>query len=212
MYIPAAFAVTDLPKLHEFIEQNSFGLLVSQLEGRPFASHLPFLLDRERGPHGTLIGHLARANPHWQHAAGQPALAIFAGPHAYISPAWYDAEQVVPTWNYVSVHASGPVEILDDQAAVLEIVERFVSFYEQTRPQPWAFDGSTTFAKRMLTQIVGLRMPIETLEGKWKLNQNHPVDRRRKVVQALWQQDDENSQAIADLMAGMIPDDDRIPD
>ena len=86
MYIPAGFAETDLTKLHEFIEQNSFGLLVSQVDGRPFATHLPFLLERTAGPHGTLVGHVARANPQWREAAGQTALAIFPGPHAHVSP------------------------------------------------------------------------------------------------------------------------------
>src|SRR5271163_3835443 len=88
MYIPAAFAEADLTKLHDFMEQNSFGLLVAQVEGAPFASHLPFLLERTAGPHGTLVGHMARANPQWRDAGGQTALAIFSGPHAYISPTW----------------------------------------------------------------------------------------------------------------------------
>jgi catechol 2,3-dioxygenase-like lactoylglutathione lyase family enzyme len=92
MYLPAAFAESDLTRLHDFIEQNSFGLLVSQVDGLPFASHLPFLLERPAGPHGTLVGHMARANPQWREASGQTALAIFSGPHAYISPTWYEAE------------------------------------------------------------------------------------------------------------------------
>src|SRR5581483_7907510 len=96
MYIPVAFAETNLTTLHDFIEQNSFGVLVSQFDGLPFATHLPFLLERTAGRHGTLIGHLARANPQWQQASGQTALAIFSGPHVYISPTWYEAEQVVP--------------------------------------------------------------------------------------------------------------------
>src|SRR5690349_5446526 len=98
MYVPAPFAVTDIVRLHDFIERNSFGLLVSQVEGRPFASHLPFLLDRKACANGTLVGHVARANPQWKEAQGQSALAVFSGPHAYVSPTWYEAEQVVPTW------------------------------------------------------------------------------------------------------------------
>src|ERR1051326_5591064 len=88
MYIPAAFAEPDLTRLHDFIEQQSFGLLVSQVDGLPFATHLPFLLERTAGPHGTLVGHMARANPQWREAGGQTALAIFSGPHVYISPTW----------------------------------------------------------------------------------------------------------------------------
>jgi transcriptional regulator len=99
MYVPTAFAETDEDKLHQFIETYSFGLLVSTHGGEPFATHLPFILDRHAGSHGTLVGHMARANPHWHDLEGQMVLAIFSGPHAYISPTWYESENVVPTWN-----------------------------------------------------------------------------------------------------------------
>jgi transcriptional regulator len=204
MYVPAPFAEADLTKLHEFIEQNSFGILVSQVDGLPFASHLPFLLDRTAGPHGTLVGHVARANPQWREAAGQTALAIFAGPHVYVSPTWYEAEQVVPTWNYITVHAYGQVEVVEDKGALLEIVQKSVRVYEQAMPRPWTFDPSSTFVERMLAQIVGFRIMVEKIEGKWKLNQNHPVQRREKVVRALRQRTDENAQAIASIMAAML--------
>ncbi|HEV3257066.1 MAG TPA: FMN-binding negative transcriptional regulator [Gemmataceae bacterium] len=205
MYLPAAFAEPDLTKLHDFIEQHSFGLLVTQVEGLPFASHLPLLLDRTAGPHGTLVGHMARANPQWREAGGQTALAIFSGPHAYISPTWYEAEQVVPTWNYTAVHASGRVEVIDDEGALLDIVRETVRVYEQAMPRPWSFDGSGTFAERMVAQIVGFRIEIERIEGKWKLNQNHPAERRKKVVRALQQRGDENTQAIAGMMQATLP-------
>jgi transcriptional regulator len=205
MYIPAAFAESDLSRLHDFIEQHSFGLLVSQVDGLPFATHLPFLLERTTGRHGTLVGHVARANPQWREAGGQTVLAIFSGPHAYISPTWYEAEQVVPTWNYTAVHAYGQVRIIEDEGALLEIVRSFVQVYEQSMPRPWSLDGSRTFVERQLAQIVGFRMEIEKIEGKWKLNQNHPAERRRKVVRALRQRGDENAQAVADWMQAMLP-------
>jgi transcriptional regulator len=200
MYIPAVFAEPDLTKLHDFIEQNSFGLLVSQVDGLPFATHLPFLLERTIGPHGTLVCHIARANPQWREASGQTALAIFSGPHAYISPTWYEAEQVVPTWNYTAVHAYGPVQVIEDEAALLEIVQKSVRIYEQAMPRPWSFDSSSTFVKRLLGQIVGFRIEVERIEGKWKLNQNHPTERRKKVIQALRERGDENAHAVADMM------------
>ena len=208
MYVPPHFAETDRTKLHDFIEQNGFGLLVSQVDGLPFATHLPFLLDRAAGPHGTLVGHMARANPQWRESAGQVALAVFSGPHAYVSPTWYEAEQVVPTWNYVAVHASGRLQLVEDRDALRTIVQDSVRFYEQAMPQPWAFNGSGTFADRMLGQIVGFRIEVERIEGKWKLNQNHPAERRRKVVRALRQRGDENAQAVAALMQAMLPADD----
>jgi transcriptional regulator len=204
MYIPAAFAETDLNRLHDFIEQHSFGLLVSQVDGLPFTTHLPFLLDRTAGPHGTLICHVARANPQWREAAGQVALAVFSGPHAYVSPTWYEAEQVVPTWNYTAVHAYGRVEVIQDKAALLEIVQKSVRVYERAMPRPWSFDPASTFVERLLAQIVGFRIEVEKIEGKFKLNQNHPAERRQKVVRALAERGDENAQAIAAMMQAML--------
>ena len=208
MYIPAAFAEADLTRLYDFIEQHSFGVLVSQVDGLPFATHLPFLLERMAGTHGTLICHVARANPQWQEAGGQTVLAIFSGAHAYISPTWYEAEQVVPTWNYAAVHAYGRVQIIQDESALLEMVRKMVRLYEQSMPQPWSFDGSTTFGKRLLAQIVGFRIEIEKIEGKFKLNQNHPLERRQKVVRALREREDENAQVIAAMMRAMLPAED----
>jgi transcriptional regulator len=205
MYVPAVFAEPDQSRLHDFIDRNSFGLLVSQVDGLPFATHLPFLLERTSGPQGALIGHVARANPQWRQASGQTALAIFSGPHAYISPTWYQSEQVVPTWNYVAVHVYGRLEIFEDEIALLKIVQEMVQTYEKNMPQPWSFDGSTMFAKRLLAQIVGFRMEIEKIEGKFKLNQNQPVERRGRVIRALRERGDENSLAICAMMQAMLP-------
>jgi transcriptional regulator len=208
MYIPPAFSETDLTRLHDFIERYSFGLLVSQVDGLPFATHLPFLVDRTSGPHGTLVCHVARANPQWQHAAGQTALAVFSGPHAYISPTWYEADNVVPTWNYAAVHAYGRLKVVEQKGALLDVVQKMVQVYEQAMPRPWTFDPSTTFVERMLTQIVGLHLEIDKIEGKWKLNQNHPIERRRNVVRALRERTDENAQAIAAMIQAMLPSED----
>jgi transcriptional regulator len=207
MYLPSAFAETDPTRLHDLIEQHSFGLLVSQRDGVPFASHLPFLLDRQAGPQGSLLGHMARANPQWEQVDGQTVLAIFSGPHAYVSPTWYEADQVVPTWNYVSVHAYGRFQVIADRSALLDVIQKTVRFYEQAMPRPWSLGGPATFVERMLAQVVGFRIPIERIEGKMKLNQNHPVERRRKVVRALREQGGENARAVAALMQAMLPRD-----
>jgi transcriptional regulator len=200
MYIPAAFAETDLAKLHDFIEQNHFALLISQLDGRPFATHLPLLLDRKMGAYGCLIGHMARANPQWVEAAGKEVLIVFSGPHVYISPTWYEADQVVPTWNYVAVHAYGRLRIIEDRKSLTDMVQELVQAHEQALPRPWRFKESETFTQRLLAQIVGFRIEIERLEGKWKLNQNHSAERRERVVRVLKERTDENSRAIAALM------------
>jgi transcriptional regulator len=205
MYVPPHFAETDPDTLHDFIDRHSFGLLVSQTDGGPFATHLPFLLDRAAGPHGTLVGHLARANPQWRELAGQTALAVFSGPHAYVSPTWYEAANMVPTWSYVAVHASGPVEVVEDQHALLDIVRRSVAVYEAAMPRPWTLDESPPLADRLLAQIVGVRLLIERIVGNWKLNQNHPADRRARVATALRGRGDENSVGIAELMRATLP-------
>ena len=199
MYVPAHFAENDLQLLHDFIDQNSFGVIVSQVEGLPFATHLPFLLEREDGRYGTLTGHMARANPQCDSAGEQTVLVIFSGPHTYISPSWYEAENVVPTWNYVAVHVTGKLQIIRDSSKLYEIVQTLTGKYEKSRLKPWSFDGMTTFAERLLTQITGFRLEIERIEGKWKLSQNQPIERREKVIAALRERDDSNSNAIADI-------------
>ena len=204
MYIPRLFAQSDLPTLHAFIQRHSFGLLCSAGEdGTPFASHLPLLLDRDSSPLGVLVGHVARANPHWQYADGKPVLAIFSGPHAYISPAWYEAEEVVPTWNYVAVHAAGVFRAVHDRDALLQIVRAAVEVYEGPRSQPWRLDPPADYLDRMLRGIVGFRIEITGLEGKWKLSQNQPAERREKVVRALREKGGVEANAVADLMEGM---------
>jgi len=200
MYIPSAFRETDPKKLFDLIEHNSFGLLVSQHDGEPFATHLPLLLDRTVGPQGALIGHMARANPHWQSADGQTVLAVFSGPHAYVSPTWYEADNVVPTWNYVAIHAYGTFRAVHDAEGLVQIVSQYVDFFEASRPHPWKFDESSDYSRKMIGAIVGFRIEISRLEGKWKLNQNHSRERREKVMRALEASGDEQSQAVAALM------------
>ena len=200
MYVPQHFQQSDVTRLHDFIIGNSFALLVSQRDSHLQASHLPLLLDRTSGDQGELIGHMARANHQWEQAEGQTVLAIFSGPHAYISPAWYEAENVVPTWNYAAVHAYGRFQAIHDPLALKGILRAYVDEYERNRPAPWRLEGSPQFIERLVAQIVGFRIPIERLEGKWKLNQNHPRERREKVIRALHERGDENALAIAELM------------
>jgi transcriptional regulator len=203
MYIPTAFHQPDRNKLVAFIEQNSFGVLVSQLDGEPFASHLPFLLDRSSGPHGTLVGHMAIANPQWRQAEGQDVLAVFAGPHAYISPTWYEAENVVPTWNYLAVHVYGKLQVIREEESLARLLQDFVAFYEASLPRPWTFDPNSDFARKMMKAVAGFRIEISHIEGKWKLGQNRPREQRERVVQQLQNSTDENARALAALMASV---------
>ncbi|MFO0800369.1 MAG: FMN-binding negative transcriptional regulator [Gemmataceae bacterium] len=208
MYVPPHFAETDPATLHEFITSHSFGLLVSQLGGVPFATHLPFLLDRAAGPYGTLVGHVARGNPHWQELGGAAALAVFSGPHAYVSPTWFASESAVPTWNYLAVHATGRAELIDDRDELRDIVRRSVAVYESAMPRPWQLDADSAYVERLLAGIVGFRLRIDRLEGKWKLNQNHPAERRAKVIRALETAGGENGLAVAAAMRRTLPAED----
>lgn len=200
MYIPAAFHETDPEKLFDLIQQYSFGLLVSEFNGEPFASHLPILLDRSFMPNGCLVGHMARANPQWQQAAGQTVLAVFSGPHAYVSPTWYKSDNVVPTWNYTAVHVYGTFHLIDDPDKLLSIVADYVDFYEATMPVPWTFDRAGDYAQKMVQAIVGFRIEISRIEGKWKLNQNHPLKRQQQVIRALNASESQIDKSVAALM------------
>jgi transcriptional regulator len=199
MYVPALFSETDPARLRAFMRRNSFALLTSTGGDGIVASHLPLLFDAGDGPHGRLVGHMARANPQWRDVRGE-VMAVFSGPHAYVSPSWYEEPGTVPTWNYVSVHAYGTFHPVEDREALLDILRASVREYEGPRPAPWVFDESAGHLEKLLGSIVGFRVEISRLEGKWKLNQNHSEERRRRVVRALRGQPDEDSQAIADLI------------
>lgn len=200
MYVPRSFAVTDTARLHDFLERHSFATLVTRhADGRTVAGHIPLLLVRDGTPFGRLEGHVARANDQWRDVTGE-ALAIFTGPHAYISPRWYEAEGVVPTWNYVAVHAYGRLEVMDDRAELRELLRRSLAAYEGSAETPWTLERSGETVDRRLAEIVGFRIPITRLEGKWKLNQNHPRERQARVVAALEAQGGEDALEIAALM------------
>ena len=132
MYIPSAFHIQDAEQLAKFMTEHSFATVITQGEdGAPFASHVPVLLERESGAQGRLVGHLAKANPQWQHfMGGREVLVIFHGPHAYISPKWYEAELAVPTWNYAVVHAYGTPQVMTDEARLADVVRQTVRFYD----------------------------------------------------------------------------------
>jgi transcriptional regulator len=199
MYIPAAFRESDSARLHDFMERHSFALLTTAGERGLVASHVPLLLDRTRGLMGTLVGHFAAANEQ-SLDAGREVLAVFSGPHTYISPTWYQTPNTVPTWNYVAVHASGVMKLVEDRDRLAGILTATVAKYEASRPNPWPFDGTTEFHQKLMDGIVGFEIEITRLEGKWKLNQNHPPERRQRVIDALKELGGEDNLAIAALM------------
>ena len=191
VYVPAHFREDRVPVLHAAIREIAFGTLVTLGPDGLVASHVPMLLDPEPAPFGTLRGHIARANPQWRAPDPKvPALAIFAGPNAYITPSWYATKRqtgkVVPTWNYVAVHAQGPVQFFEDAERLRAIVTRLTETHEAKRAAPWQVsDAPEDYVRAMLKAIIGFELPIARLEGKWKMSQNRPAEDRAGVVEGL---------------------------
>ena len=203
MYIPKHFDASDVAWCHAHMRQEPFAILVGvDQAGAPFATHLPVLLDEAPAPLGTLLAHVARPNPQWQlFAAGRPALVVFPGAHAYVSPSLYAQHPSVPTWNYVAVHAYGVPRIVDDPARVRAFLDRLVHAFEDGRPTPWRMDGLTdTYLDSMMRGIVAFDIPIDRLEGKAKLSQNRPAGDQARVRAALAAEDDPVTRALAALM------------
>ncbi|TBW39273.1 FMN-binding negative transcriptional regulator [Siculibacillus lacustris] len=206
MYRPPAFDETRLPLLHAAIAAARLATLVAHDGDGLLADHLPLLLDPTRGPFGTLSGHLARANPQGAPAAeGRPVLAIFAGPDAYVSPSWYpskaETHKVVPTWNYVAVHAHGRLRFFDDRDRLLALVTRLTEAHEAGRAAPWSVaDAPPDFMASMLKGIVGFEIEIERLEGKRKLGQNRTPADRAGVIAGLAAEPGEAAKATAAAM------------
>ena len=205
MYGPRHFSIEDHAHMVAFMRRNSFALLTTCTDTGPFVSHLP-LLHVDGGAQGKLIGHMARANPQWRHfASGKEALVVFWGPHAYISPAWYDTPNQVPTWNYETVHAYGKPRLVEDSAGALEILRRLVGTYEGGFAQPWQMEGLPAgHAEGMTRGIVAFEIEIARLEGKAKLSQNKTVKDRENAAAMLESLGGEDNLRTAALMRATI--------
>lgn len=202
MYIPSAFREDDVNKLHTLMQEYSFAALVTQQDGVPVATHLPFLLDSERGPYGVLMAHMARANTQWRTFDGeQEALVIFQGPHAYISPSWYEVELSVPTWNYAAVHAYGIPRIIDEKAVLYDLLKRLIQTHEAQFEQHWDFQLPEDYLQKMMRGIVGFEIQITRLEGKSKMSQNRTASERQRVIAALRDSEGALNIGVAELMS-----------
>ncbi len=206
MYTPSYFKDEDLASLHRQIEGTRLATLVTFDETGLQASHIPLLLEPTQGPHGTLYGHMAKANPQWKALeTGAQALLIFQGADAYISPSFYAPKaehgKVVPTWNYLAVHAYGRADVFTDPARLLRIVTGLTDKHEASRAEPWAVsDAPADYIEKMLNGIVGFAIPVERLEGKRKLNQNRSAADIAGVSKGLALSQDPSDQKIAQLM------------
>lgn len=186
MYVPKAFNEEDLDRLHNLIEDYPFATLITWPDGYPNVTHLPMILDPERGKHGMLIGHLAKKNPQSAHiTSAAKALAIFQGPHSYISPSWYAGDFNVPTWNYTAIHAFGKLKAVENPDAVRTILDDQTACYEAYLAEPWEIPWDDERNHHMLHGLIAFEMTINRLEGKFKLNQNKTEADRRQVIEAL---------------------------
>ncbi|CAI8763054.1 MULTISPECIES: FMN-binding negative transcriptional regulator [Pseudomonas] len=206
MYTPNGFAFNDLQALQQQILGTRLALLVTHGEQGLQASHLPLLLNPDEGPNGTLYGHFAKANPQWKELQdGAEALVIFAGAEAYVSPGFYPSKaehgKVVPTWNYVAVHAYGSAEVFTDADRLRTLVSALTDRHEAGRAQPWKVaDAPADYIDGMLKAIVGFALPIQRLQGKRKLSQNRNAADIAGVREGLAASPDAQDQALAHLM------------
>jgi transcriptional regulator len=206
VYVPAHFNEDRVEVLHAQMRATGLATLVSMTADGLLASHAPLLLDPDPAPYGTLIGHLAKANPHARSAdPNVQTLVIFQGPDGYITPSYYATKRehgkVVPTWNYTAVHAYGVLDVFDDPARLRAVVTRLTDRHESRRAQPWAVtDAPDAFIEGMLRGIVGISLSIVRLEGKVKMSQNRPATDIEGVVRGL-RQDAENGLAEAVVRA-----------
>lgn len=212
MYTPRAFALDDLPDIQQLIQHTRLAQVVTFGEQGLQASHLPLLLNPDEGPYGTLYGHLAKANPQWRDLRnGSDALVIFAGADAYISPAFYPAKaehgKVVPTWNYIAVHAYGKAEVFTDAERLLTLVSALTERHETGRAQPWAVsDAPADYIDGMLKAIVGFALPIERVIGKRKLSQNRSAADMAGVREGLAASPDVRDQTLARCIPQGVPE------
>ena len=188
MYLPKHFEVTDTAALQALVQARPLATWVTVVDGEPVVNHVPFRLDTTRGEHGTLVGHVARANPVWQRPG--PSVLVFQGADGYVSPSWYPSKRehgkVVPTWNYAVVHAHGTPRIVDDADGLLAIVSSLTDAHEAPRTAPWKVaDAPGDYVAQMLRAIVGIEIPVQRWVGKFKLSQNHAAANRQGAVDGL---------------------------
>jgi transcriptional regulator len=201
VYIPKSFSEEDKEKLYSIIEQYSFAILFSQNDGIPYATHLPFMIDAGRGESGTLIAHFAKANKHWRMLdEKQQVLVVFQGPHSYITPHWYKHKETVPTWNYAAIHVYGKPKLIHEPKRLREMVTRLTHLHEDQTDGTWDRSNIESSMEINLKAIVGLEIPVERMEGKYKFNQNRSAEDQKGVMTAMFKSSDPVKQHCGHIM------------
>ncbi|AWE07666.1 transcriptional regulator [Lysinibacillus sp. 2017] len=197
MYIPKQFNLKDELEIRKIIDEHSFATLISQHDGAPFATHLPLYLSDD---HVYLYGHFARPNPQWKDINNQTVLAIFQGPHCYISPSWYETKDAVPTWNYVTVHITGEMELIDDEAELSASLNTLISKYESPSSSYSIEEVDSNYLSNLSKGVQGFKLKIKQIEATAKLSQNHSTERQIAVIEHLEKRGKTDDLEIAKLM------------
>ncbi|MBT2679288.1 FMN-binding negative transcriptional regulator [Bacillus sp. ISL-35] len=197
MYIPKHFKIEDDEKIYEFIEKYNFATLYSTHLGEPYATHLPLILKKDEN---ALYGHFARPNGQWKDIEKQSVLVVFQGPHCYISPSWYEITDAVPTWNYVSIHIYGKVEIVEDEKVIFNSLDEMVNKYEKPDSPYILKNVDSKYIEGMSKGIVAFKIAITKIEAKAKLSQNHPAERQELIIENLNRSSNQSDIEVASLM------------
>ncbi|WP_338448653.1 FMN-binding negative transcriptional regulator [Niallia oryzisoli] len=197
MYIPKYFKINDESTIYDFIEKYSFATLFSQHKGEPYATHLPLILNKSEN---ALYGHFAHPSEQWRDTENQQIFVIFQGPHCYISPSWYETRRAVPTWNYVSIHVYGVMEIIENQNVIVDSLNEMVKKYESPDSPYNLNDVDSNFIEGMSRGIVAFKINITKIEAKAKLSQNHPVERQALIIKQLENTSNQDNIQVASLM------------
>jgi transcriptional regulator len=206
MYIPKHFEERDPGVLHALMRSHPLGAWVMETDGALVVNHVPFIVDSARGEYGTLICHVARTNPIWKSISERvPSVVIFQGPETYITPSWYPTKEAhgkaVPTWNYAVVHAHGFPRATEDREWLLRHVSELSQLHESERPVPWSVsDAPSEYIDNMLKAIVGIEIPISSIDGKWKTSQNRPLPDKLGIITGLNERGDGSSRQMAGLV------------
>ena len=209
MYLPPHFAETRPEELHRILREHPLGMLVTHSERGIDANHIPFEFDLDKGPNGTLLAHIARANPLWvDFRSGADVMVVFRGVEGYISPNWYpskhETHRQVPTWNYEVVHVHGRLRIVDDEQFIRGVVARLTRHHEATEPKPWKMgDAPKDYMDDMVSKVVGIEVEIVRLEGKRKLSQNRET---RDIQSAVTELERRHQAGLASTMSAALPD------
>ena len=200
MYIPPYYENKDLGEIKKFLKDNSFGVLINVVDGKPWGTHIPLELETDAEERDILVGHIAKANPQSKHlVSDNEVLCIFNGPHAYVSSSWYKEEEV-PTWNYIAVHVYGKLELLPEEETMASMY-RLVDKYEKGSKNPISLDNMSPKTLRQVKGVVGFQIQISDIQATYKLSQTRPED-HPKIISELGERDDSGSKAIAHKMSG----------